>query len=205
MSTERIEELENKLDELRTEIRTEFVWILRNRYDSSLESEVSERELNLESLKSEYDSTENELNKVKQFLIDDNSDSGKIVYILDTNEITVMSDSLGEIKYAKYHPGKFLVAWHPKSSIENEKTTVVVKNNTVGPILFRQIAGAVARRIVMYSKKGQNVTQGTEMGFIKFGSRIDIFLPINAKIKTKINEKVRGGETIIASCNPQIK
>ncbi len=111
----------------------------------------------------------------------------------------------GEIKYAKYHPGKFLVAWHPKSSIENEKTTVVVKNNTVGPILFRQIAGAVARRIVMYSKKGQNVTQGTEMGFIKFGSRIDIFLPINAKIKTKINEKVRGGETIIASCNPQIK
>ena len=109
----------------------------------------------------------------------------------------------GEIKYAKYHPGKFLVAWHPKSSIENEKTTVVVKNNTVGPILFRQIAGAVARRIVMYSKKGQNVTQGTEMGFIKFGSRIDIFLPINAKIKTKINEKVRGGETIIASCNPK--
>ena len=105
----------------------------------------------------------------------------------------------GEVKYAKYHPGKFLVAWHPKSSIENERTTVVVENKTTGPILFRQIAGALARRIVMYSKKEDQAKQGEDMGFIKFGSRIDIFLPLDAKIKTKLNDAVRGGETVIAT------
>ena len=106
----------------------------------------------------------------------------------------------GEVKYAKYHPGKFLVAWHPKSSIENERTTVVVENKTTGPILFRQIAGALARRIVMYSKKDDQAKQGEDMGFIKFGSRIDIFLPLDAKINTKLNNAVRGGETVIATC-----
>lgn len=106
----------------------------------------------------------------------------------------------GEVKYAKYHPGKFLVAWHPKSSIENERTTVVVENKTTGPILFRQIAGALARRIVMYSKKEDQAKQGEDMGFIKFGSRIDIFLPLDAKINTKLNDAVRGGETVIATC-----
>jgi len=106
----------------------------------------------------------------------------------------------GEVKFAKYHPGKFLVAWHPKSSIENERTTVVVENETTGPILFRQIAGAVARRIVMYSKKGDKATQGADMGFIKFGSRIDLFLPLSATINTNIDDVVRGGETVIATC-----
>jgi len=106
----------------------------------------------------------------------------------------------GEVKYAKYHPGKFLVAWHPKSSIENERTTVVVENETTGPILFRQVAGAVARRIVMYSKKGDKATQGADMGFIKFGSRIDIFLPLDAKINANIDDVVKGGETVIATC-----
>tara|TARA_B110000438_G_scaffold273324_1_gene292652 strand:- start:205 stop:858 length:654 start_codon:yes stop_codon:yes gene_type:complete len=106
----------------------------------------------------------------------------------------------GEVKYAKYHPGKFLVAWHPKSSIENERTTIVVENKTTGPILFRQVAGAVARRIVMYSKKGDKANQGADMGFIKFGSRIDIFLPLDAKINANIDDVVKGGETVIATC-----
>lgn len=106
----------------------------------------------------------------------------------------------GEVKYAKYHPGKFLVAWHPKSSIENERTTIVVENETTGPILFRQVAGAVARRIVMYSKKSDKATQGADMGFIKFGSRIDLFLPLDAKINANIDDIVKGGETVIATC-----
>jgi len=106
----------------------------------------------------------------------------------------------GEVKYAKYHPGKFLVAWHPKSSIENERTTIVVENKTTGPILFRQVAGAVARRIVMYSKANDKAVQGKDMGFIKFGSRIDLFLPLDAKINANINEVVKGGETVIATC-----
>lgn len=106
----------------------------------------------------------------------------------------------GAVKYAKYHPGKFLVAWHPKSSIENERTTIVVENKTTGPILFRQVAGAVARRIVMYSKAEDKAVQGKDMGFIKFGSRIDLFLPLDAKINANINDVVKGGETVIATC-----
>lgn len=105
----------------------------------------------------------------------------------------------GVIKYNKYHPGKYLVAWHPKSSIDNERTTIVVENPTVGPILFRQIAGAIARRIVMYAKNNQTVTQTSDAGFIKFGSRIDIFLPLDMKINVSLNDKAVGGETIIAS------
>ena len=104
----------------------------------------------------------------------------------------------GEVKYAKYHPGKFLVAWHPKSSTENERTTVVVENNKLS-VLFRQIAGAVAKRIVMYSKEGDTAVQGDDFGFIKFGSRVDLFLPLNARLNVQIDEKVKGNQTIIAS------
>ncbi len=103
----------------------------------------------------------------------------------------------GDVDYAKYHPGKYLVAWHPKSSTENERTTIVVKNNGKA-VLFRQIAGALARRIVMYSKTGDKAIAGGEMGFIKFGSRVDLFLPLGTKINVSMQEVVRGGETIIA-------
>lgn len=104
----------------------------------------------------------------------------------------------GEIKFSKYHPGKYLVAWHPKSSTENERTTVVLENKSYGPILYRQIAGALAKRIVNYAKQGANAVQGTDAGFIKFGSRVDLFLPLDTNIKVQLNQKVRGGETIVA-------
>ncbi|HBK70898.1 MAG TPA: phosphatidylserine decarboxylase family protein [Flavobacteriaceae bacterium] len=105
----------------------------------------------------------------------------------------------GEIVYSKYHPGKYLVAWHPKASEENERTTVVVENKSVGKILFRQIAGAVARRIVNYAKKDGKAIQGADSGFIKFGSRVDIFIPLDMKVHVSLNDKVVGGETVIAS------
>lgn len=105
----------------------------------------------------------------------------------------------GNVIFSKYHPGKYLVAWHPKSSTENERTTVVVENNTVGKILYRQIAGAAARRIVNYAKKDGKAVQGEDAGFIKFGSRVDIFLPLNTKIDVVLNQKVKGGEQIIAN------
>ncbi|PCI34631.1 MAG: phosphatidylserine decarboxylase family protein [Flavobacteriaceae bacterium] len=105
----------------------------------------------------------------------------------------------GKVVYSKYHPGKHLVAWHPKSSEENERTSIVVKNNSVGEILYRQVAGALARRIVNYAKKGETITQGTDAGFIKFGSRVDLFLPLNAKLTVKVNDVVTGGEQIIAT------
>lgn len=104
----------------------------------------------------------------------------------------------GTISYSKYHPGKYLVAWHPKASEENERTTVVVDNKNFGQILYRQIAGALAKRIVNYAKIDDRVIQGKDSGFIKFGSRVDLFLPLDAIIKVKLNEKVRGGESIIA-------
>lgn len=103
----------------------------------------------------------------------------------------------GRINYSKYHKGKYLVAWHPKSSEENERTTVVVQSPTFGEILYRQIAGAVAKRIVNYASAGTNVTQGNDSGFIKFGSRVDIFLPVGTKVQVKIGEKTRGAETIL--------
>lgn len=105
----------------------------------------------------------------------------------------------GLVKFSKYHPGKFLVAWHPKASEENERTTIVVENETFGPVLYRQIAGALAKRIVNYAKEGQEVIQGTDAGFIKFGSRVDVFLPLNAKINVSLDQKVKGAEDIIAS------
>lgn len=104
----------------------------------------------------------------------------------------------GKISYFKYHPGKYLVAWHPKSSTENERTTIAVKMSNGVEILFRQIAGALARRIKWYVKEGDTLHQGQEFGFIKFGSRVDIFLPLNAKIVVKVGDITKGGRTIIA-------
>ncbi len=104
----------------------------------------------------------------------------------------------GKVIYSKYYKGKHLVAWHPKSSELNERTTIVVDNPVIGPVLFRQIAGAVARRIENYSKVGDIVEQGADAGFIKFGSRVDIFLPLNTNPEVVIGDKTRGGETVIA-------
>ena len=104
----------------------------------------------------------------------------------------------GKILFSRYHPGKYLVAWHPKASEENERTTIVVENNTYGKVLYRQIAGALAKRIVNYATEENMSTQGEDAGFIKFGSRVDLFLPLDTKIKVELNQKVRGGETIIA-------
>ena len=104
----------------------------------------------------------------------------------------------GSVVFSKYHPGKYLVAWHPKSSELNERTTVVVENNSVGQILYRQIAGAVARRIVNYAKVGDQAVQGADAGFIKFGSRVDLFLPIGMKINVQKNQIVKGGVDSIA-------
>lgn len=105
----------------------------------------------------------------------------------------------GTVKYSKYHPGKYLVAWHPKASTENERTTIVVENKVFGEVLYRQIAGALAKRIVNYAQEGQEVIQGTDAGFIKFGSRVDLFLPLDAKITVKIGDTVKGGEQIVAT------
>lgn len=103
----------------------------------------------------------------------------------------------GTTQYYKYHPGKFLVAWHPKSSNDNERSTVVTKHKNGTEILFRQIAGAVARRIVCYAKEGEEVKAGSEFGFIKFGSRIDVFLPIGTELNVKIDDVVQGKTTIL--------
>ncbi len=143
---------------------------------------------------------------------------GKVVVIEQTDETEILKDRRiqvsifmsplnvhvnrypisGQVTYSKYHPGLFLVAWHPKSSTENERTTVVIENNAKVPILLRQIAGALARRIVCYPKSGWMVKQGEELGFIKFGSRVDLFLPLTAKIKVGLEQKVKGGVTVIA-------
>ncbi|MEO8886950.1 MAG: phosphatidylserine decarboxylase family protein [Mucilaginibacter sp.] len=104
----------------------------------------------------------------------------------------------GVVKYFKYHPGKYLVAWHPKSSTENERTTVVTENSNGVQVLFRQIAGALARRIVWYVKEGDVVEQGAEFGFIKFGSRVDLFLPLGTKVNVEIGQVVKGGKTVLA-------
>ncbi len=103
----------------------------------------------------------------------------------------------GTVNYLKYHPGRYLVAWHPKSSTENERTTVVIDNGEA-EILLRQIAGAMAKRIKTYLQVGQEVEQGGEMGFIKFGSRVDVFLPLDAQVEVKIGDKVKGNKTVIA-------
>lgn len=143
---------------------------------------------------------------------------GKVVVIEETEENEYFSDKriqisiymspmnvhcqwypiTGETTYYKYHPGKYLLAWNPKSSEENERTTVVVKHSNNEEILLRQIAGAVARRIKCYAQKGQQIQQGEELGFIRFGSRVDIFLPLDANVKIQIGQKVRGKHTILA-------
>jgi len=143
---------------------------------------------------------------------------GKVVVIEETEETEYLKDKRiqvsvfmspinvhvnrnpisGIVKYFKYHPGKFLVAWHPKSSTENERTTVVIENDQGVSVLFRQIAGALARRIVCYSKEGEAAIQGEEFGFIKFGSRVDIFLPLGTEIKVGLGEVVKGGVTVLA-------
>ena len=143
---------------------------------------------------------------------------GKVVVIEETNEDEYFKDKriqvsifmspinvhvnrypiAGIVTYAKYHAGKFLVASLPKASTENERTTVVVKHENGTSILFRQVAGALARRIVMYSKVGDAADQCGEMGFIKFGSRVDLYLPLDAKLKVKIGDVVNGSQTIIA-------
>ena len=104
----------------------------------------------------------------------------------------------GNVLYSKYHPGKYLVAWHPKASEENERTTVVVENESFGKVLYRQIAGALAKRIVNYATVNSKATQGEDSGFIKFGSRVDLYLPLDTNVKVSLNDKVKGGESIIA-------
>ena len=104
----------------------------------------------------------------------------------------------GKVVYSKYHPGKYLVAWHPKASEENERTTVVVENETFGKVMYRQIAGALAKRIVNYAKEGGVAKQGADAGFIKFGSRVDIYLPLKAEVKVTLGQKVKGWVDVIA-------
>lgn len=143
---------------------------------------------------------------------------GKVVVIEDTDEVEYLKSRRkqisifmspvnvhvnrmpvgGVVRYFKYHPGKYLVAWHPKSSLENERTTVVVKTGAGIEILVRQIAGALARRIKCYVKVGQPFNQGQEFGFIKFGSRVDVFLPLDAKVVVKVGDITKAGRTIIA-------
>ncbi|WP_411274125.1 phosphatidylserine decarboxylase family protein [Daejeonella sp.] len=143
---------------------------------------------------------------------------GKVVVIEETEETEFLKDRRiqisvfmspinvhvnrnpisGKVIFSKYHPGKFLVAWHPKSSTENERTTVVVENSNGVSVLFRQIAGALARRIVCYSKEGDEAVQGEQFGFIKFGSRVDLFLPLGSEINVELNQMVKGGITVLA-------
>lgn len=103
----------------------------------------------------------------------------------------------GVVKYSKYHPGKYLVAWHPKASEENERTTVVINNRVYGEVMYRQIAGALARRIVNYAQEGMRVVQGKDAGFIKFGSRVDLYLPLGTEVNVKIGDKAIGNKTVI--------
>jgi phosphatidylserine decarboxylase len=120
------------------------------------------------------------------------------VFMSPTNVHVTRYPVSGKVLFSKYHPGKYLVAWHPKSSEENERTTVVVENETFGKVLYRQIAGAMAKRIINYAKVDDEIVQGADAGFIKFGSRVDLFLPLDTTLKVKLNEKVKGGITVIA-------
>ena len=164
-------------------------------------------------------------NPKRNIIIDDNiilsPADGKILDIKEVNENEFLKDDRikisiflsitnihvtrfpisGKIIYNKYHPGKYLLAWHPKSSEKNERTSVVISNNSFGNILYRQIAGAVARRIVNYAKTNLKVIQGEDSGFIKFGSRVDIFLPLNSNISVKKGQNVKGGITILSIKN----
>lgn len=119
------------------------------------------------------------------------------IFMSPTNVHVNRNPISGTVNYFKYHPGKYLVAWHPKSSTENERTTVVIGNGE-GEILLRQIAGFMAKRIVNYLDEGERVEQGADMGFIKFGSRVDLFLPLDAKLQIEMGQKVKGNKTVIA-------
>ncbi|SDE77234.1 phosphatidylserine decarboxylase [Mucilaginibacter pineti] len=150
---------------------------------------------------------------------------GKVVVIEETDETEFLKDRriqlsvfmspvnvhvnrnpiAGVVSYFKYHKGKYLVAWHPKSSTENERTTIVIQNSEGVSVLFRQIAGALARRIVWYVKEGDIVEQGQQFGFIKFGSRVDVFLPLGTKILVNIGDVVKGGRTILAELPSALK
>ncbi|UYW01834.1 phosphatidylserine decarboxylase family protein [Flavobacterium agricola] len=107
----------------------------------------------------------------------------------------------GDVIYSQYHPGKYLVAWHPKASEENERTTIVIDNPNFGPVMYRQIAGALAKRIVNYAKVGDYAKQGQDAGFIKFGSRVDLYLPLSTEVLVKLNDKAVGNRTLIAKYN----
>lgn len=120
------------------------------------------------------------------------------IFMSPVNVHVNRSPVAGVVKYFKYHAGQYLVAWHPKSSTENERTTMVVDLGNGLEVLVRQIAGALARRIKWYVEEGQKLEQGGEFGFIKFGSRVDIFLPLDAEIKVNIDDKTKGGRTVIA-------
>ncbi len=119
------------------------------------------------------------------------------IFMSPTNVHVNRNPISGTVNYFKYHPGKYLVAWHPKSSTENERTTVVIDNGEE-EILLRQIAGAMAKRIVNYLEVGDTVEQGTDMGFIKFGSRVDLYLPLDAKLEIEMGQKVKGNKTVLA-------
>ncbi len=127
------------------------------------------------------------------------------VFMSPTNVHVTRYPVGGMVEYSKYHPGKYLVAWHPKSSSENERTTVVIDNPTMGKILYRQIAGAMARRIVNYAMVGQKAHRGEDSGFIKFGSRVDVLLPLDFDVMVDLGQKVRGGETVIAEAHKENK
>lgn len=120
------------------------------------------------------------------------------IFMSPTNVHVNRNPIAGEVKYTQYHPGQYLVAWHPKSSTKNERYTIVIGNEKV-EVLVRQIAGKLARRIVNYLKVGEDVEQCEEFGFIKFGSRVDLFLPLNTQISTKLKDKVKGGVTVIGT------
>jgi phosphatidylserine decarboxylase len=162
-------------------------------------------------------------NPARNVIVDENTivapADGKVVVIEETTENEYFRDKRlqisifmspvnvhanrypisGIVKYAKYHPGLFLVAWHPKSSTDNERTTIVIQHKNGQEVLFRQIAGALARRIVYYSKEGDTAIQGAEFGFIKFGSRVDLLLPTTVKVKVNLEQKVTGNTTVIAT------
>ncbi|MBO0342804.1 MAG: phosphatidylserine decarboxylase family protein [Bacteroidota bacterium] len=124
------------------------------------------------------------------------------IFMSPTNVHVTRYPASGTVTYSKYHPGKYLVAWHPKSSTENERTTIILHTPKFGEIGYRQIAGAMARRIVNYAEEGEQVTQGEDAGFIKFGSRVDLLLPLDCDINVKLNQKVVGARTCIASVRP---
>lgn len=120
------------------------------------------------------------------------------IFMSPTNVHVNWTPISGEVTYSKYHPGKYLVAWHPKSSVKNERTSIVIEDEDGVEVLVRQIAGALARRIVNYCEEGKEMEQGNQLGFIKFGSRIDLFLPLDTKVEVDLKQKVKGGKTVIA-------